>query len=149
MGGTDQLSLSPLSEREGPDLPLSIESYDTASVHLQHAGNNGIWSPGFCTPANTPIPTSDESFAYTPEMERETRVELRSRLPNVSRSARPHYLIDVCKPLVEGPTEDTYGRCVARDRRMPEGNYHSFARLIPANANGVLSKEAFPLVSIL
>jgi len=55
----------------------------------------------------------------------------------------------VCKPLVEGPSEDTYGRCVARDRRMPERNYHSFARLIPANANGVLSKEAFPLVSIL
>ena len=30
---------------------------------------------------------------------------------------------------------------------MPERNYHSFARLIPANANGVLSKEgAIPSV---
>ena len=76
-------------------------------------------------------------------------MELRSRLPSVSGSVRPHYLIDVCKPLVEGLSEDTYGRCVARNRRKPERNYHSFARLIPANANGVLSKEAFPLVSIL
>ena len=40
VGGTVQLSLSPLPEREGPDQPLSITSYDTASVHLQHAGNN-------------------------------------------------------------------------------------------------------------
>ena len=99
------------------------KSYDTASVHLQHVGNNGIWSPGFCTPANTPIPTSEESFAYTPEMERETRVELRSRLPCVSGLVRPHYHIDVCKSLVESPSEDTYGRCVARDRRIPEGYY--------------------------
>ena len=129
------LSLSPLSEREGPDHPLSIKSYDTASVHLQHVGNNGIWSPGSCTPVNTPIPTSEESYAYTSEMERETRVELRSRLPSVSGLVRPHYLIDVCKSLVEGPSEDTYGRCVARDRRMPKCNYHSFARLIPAYAN--------------
>ena len=45
------------------------------------------------------------------------------------------------RSLVEGPSEDTYGSCVARDRRMPERNYHSFARLILANANGVLSKE--------
>ena len=40
VSGTDALSLSPLSEREGPDHPLSIKSYDTATVHLQHAGNN-------------------------------------------------------------------------------------------------------------
>ena len=91
--------------------------------------------------ACTPFPTSDESFAYTPEMERETRVELRSRLPCVSGLVRPHYHMDVCKSLVEGPSDDTYGRCVARGRRMPERNYHSFARLIPANANGVLCKE--------
>ena len=89
VSGTDQLSLSPLSEKEGPDQPLSIKSYDTASVHLQHVGNNGIWSPGFCTPANTPIPTSEECFACTPEMERETRVELRSRLPCVNGLVRP------------------------------------------------------------
>ena len=89
MGGTDQLSLSPLSERKGSDQPLLIKSYDTASVHLQHVGNNGIWSPGFCTPANTPIPTSEESFAYTLEMERETRVELRSRLPCVIVGTSP------------------------------------------------------------
>ena len=68
-------------------------------------------------------------------------MELRSRLPCVNGLVRPHYPIDVCKSLVEGPSEDTYGRCVARDRRMPERNYHSFARLIPTNANGVLSKK--------
>ena len=83
VSGTDQLSLSSLSEREGPDQPLSIKSYDTASVHPHHAGNNGIWSPGSCTPANTPIPTSFESYTYTPE-ERETRVEIPSRLPRTA-----------------------------------------------------------------
>jgi len=113
VSGTDQLSLSSLSEREGPDQPLSSTSYDTASFHPLHACNNGIWSPGSCTPACTPFPTSEESYAYTPEKERETHVELRSRLPRVSGSVRPHYLIDVCKSLVEGPSEDTYGRCVA------------------------------------
>ena len=76
-------------------------------------------------------------------------MQLRLRLPRISGSVRPQSRIDVCKLLLEGPFEDTYGRCVARDRRMPERYYHSFARLIPANANGVLSKEAFPLVSIL
>ena len=83
VSGTDQLSLSSLSEREGPDQPLSIKSYDTASVHPHHAGNNGIWSPGSCTPVNTPIPTSFESYTYTPE-ERETRVEIPSRLPRTA-----------------------------------------------------------------
>ena len=54
-----------------------------------------------------------------------------------------------CKSLVEGPSEDTYGRCVARDRRISEDYYHSFARLIPANAKGVLSKEgAIPSVIV-
>ena len=149
VSGTDVLSLSPLSEREGPDYPLSIKSYDTATVHLQHAGNNGIWSPGSCTPANTPIPTPDESFAYTPEMERETRVELRSRLPCVIVGTSPLPYRCVSQSLVEGPSEDTYGRCVARDRRISSDYDHSFARLIPANANGVLSKEgAIPSVVV-
>jgi len=76
-------------------------------------------------------------------------VELRSRLPSVSGWTRPHNLIDVCKSLlVEGPSEDTSWRCVARDRRMPERYYHSFARLIPSNANRVLSNEGV-LPSIL
>jgi len=81
-------------------------------------------------------------------MERETRLELRSRLPSVSGWTRPHNLIDVCKSLVEGLSEDTSWRCVARDRRMPERYYHSFARLIPSNANRVLSNEGV-LPSIL
>ena len=35
-------------------------------------------------------------------------MELRSRLPSVSGLVRPHYHIDVCKSLVEGPSENTY-----------------------------------------
>ena len=31
---TDALSLSPLSEREGPDQPLSIKSYDLSLIHI-------------------------------------------------------------------------------------------------------------------
>ena len=76
-------------------------------------------------------------------------MELRSRLPCVNGLVRPHYPIDVCKSLVEGPSEDTYGRCVARDRRISSDYDHSFARLIPANANGVLCKEgAIPSVVV-
>jgi len=46
VSSTDQVSLSSLSEREGPDQPISSMSYVTAPVHSHHAGNNGIWSPG-------------------------------------------------------------------------------------------------------